>query len=405
MLGKSIIMLINLLVFVVFTNISTFTVNRFGISLLPVIVLLLVGALLFKILTSPSYRLPNYELPPVYVVNFFFLIFLSIGLINANMDKAYHEIYLLMTGFIVLHLILLTVQTEKELNILLGTILICGPLLTLQGGYQFIQEISGAAGDYSTIRAAGWWTDPNTFAIILNLIYLVSFYAIDHRDVFFRWLGYTAQISAGMGILISLSRGGGVVFTLISLLGWRTFQRHKIYLIILMIFGLVLYLGVLDNIFHVELFEKIHVERFFSETGSGDDITNGRLTTAISGLMIFSRHPFAGAGFGNILDYAYDLNHIKLYTHNMFIEILAVSGLLPFLAYLLMLGFFWFELSRAHPAGIILKRFILVLAAMGIFSHYLLYMKPVWVLLALCCVCIRLTGRKNYASCHDHSKI
>ena len=385
-LQRKSILLLYLLVFAAFTNLTTFTCQNLYIPLMPVLFFIVVIMIMFGFLTKRPFLLVNSLDQRTWVISSFFLVFMVLGLVNANFSRAVSdEIYPLLTGFIIFYLILLYNQKEKEFEGILLTILLSGPALTLQGGYQFVQEITTGTNHY--IRASGWWTDSNAYAFVLVLTYLVSFYFLDHKQKLLRIAGYWAQLSVAIGVFISLSRGGILIFLLASMLNWRAFWQRKLYLTGLILSAIILYLLIIVNPFHVEALKDFPLRRLFPSGEGLDGFSNGRLTTAITGFLIYAQHPLVGVGFGNILDYAEAISHVRLYTHNLFVEILAISGPLPFLAFLFMLVYLLLTLPKSvgatSNAGRVLWQFIIVLATMGLFTHYLLYMKPVWIFLAL----------------------
>lgn len=397
-----------LVVFAVFTNLSTYTVENFGIPLLPILIFFMCATIFFNVITSQSYVLFSYRDNSTYLINYFCLIFLSFGLINADLNKSLSEVYYLLTGLTLFHLTLLFVQSRKEAEGILFTILLCGPIIVWQGGYQLIQDIVNATFD-NKLRAAGWWADPNTYAFVLNFIYLTTFYFIEKKKLTFRLAAYLTQASCAFGVLISLSRGGILIFLLSTLLGWRTFWRSKIYLTFLVITPVLLYFLMFQNIFEFEIFKNIDLSRLFINSDSNrEDITNGRLGAAVTGLLIYLKHPFFGVGFGNLLSYAEILSHIKLYTHNMFIEILAVSGPVPLLFYLFTLGYLKFRLRAVNMCEhfkSLLERSVILFIVTGFFSHYLLFMKPIWVFFALFPIYFQLAkkeGDKKHACSNDY---
>ncbi|MDD2496751.1 MAG: O-antigen ligase family protein [Desulfitobacteriaceae bacterium] len=213
-----------------------------------------------------------------------------------------------------------------------------------------------------------------------------------------------------VGILSSLSRGGLIIFFVTTFLNLGTLWKRKNYLFLLLILIIAFLLVCIVNNLSLATFGNYNIERlFFFGQENQEDFSNGRLATALTGLMIYTRHPLVGAGFGNILDYANMLSHFKLYTHNMYIEILAVSGPLPLLCYLFMLVFLWYSTFRTKADGlkaaVTIRHFMIALAIMGGFSHYLLYMKPIWILLALCPVVCRLNRGEEDAFGDNHLKV
>ncbi|MEW6181589.1 MAG: O-antigen ligase family protein [Bacillota bacterium] len=380
------LLLLYILVFASFTDLTTFTMEKFGIPAAPILFLLAAGVLLFEMSTSESYPLLSCRDPRTYVVTAFFLVYLTMGSIHADLGEAYYDIYMLLIGYFIFQLVSLSVRSREELDGILLTILLCAPVLTLQGVYEFyLAVLSGGFEGY--FRAGGWWPGPNEYAFVMCLVYLTSFYFLGRDEKTLRGAGYLSQLCACAGILLSLSRGGLLTFLLISLLHWRIFWRRKGYLAVSLLLVVVVYLVVFANVFNVEVFNSIPAERLFISSGlEGSDFSNGRFQAAIGGLLIYAQHPLTGVGFGNILVYADAINYYKTYSHNMFIEIMAVTGTLPLLFYLFMLGYLWHTAPKSAGADGAMERmlrgYIVVIVAMGIFAHYLLLMKPLWILLA-----------------------
>lgn len=382
------------LVFSAFTDLTTYTVQNFGIPAVPIIFVLAVVSIFLEMLTKKSYLINNYRETGVYVVNIFFLSYLTFGMLKADKDEVILGIYSLLICFFIFHLVILSVQKREELEGILLTILLTGPVLAFQGLYQFFQETSSFTFD-NYFRAGGWWLGPNEYAFILNLVYVISFYFMEKERSLFRWTAYIAQLSILIGLLLSASRGGIIIFILISLFGWRSFRRHKVFFLsICLATGLLFLISI--NLLNINL-ESIPLERFFSSEGE-DDLSNGRLIAALGGLLIWYQNPFVGVGFGNILEYGETFTNIGMYSHNMYIEIMATSGIVPLIAYLIMLCYLWRSMPKGDKSalnlGLVFRWFILALSVMGFFGHYILEMKPVWIMFALLLVFLRLQRRE-----------
>jgi len=377
-----------LLIFVSFTNLTEYWVQRYGLHLLPVLLLLAGGATLLEVVKSRKNLLSNYKDQSVHVIFFFFFIFIAAGLINADLSKAFkEELYPLLVGFFIFNLILLNVQERKELDYVLLVSLLSGMVLFMQSVYMLIREIMSLE-TYIHVRLVGWWGDPNAYAFIMSIVYLLSFYFMNKEGKGWSFLGYLSHLCSAGGILLSLSRGGILVLILISLFNWRTLWRHKFYLMLLIYSSAIVYMVVYLNVFNFSYLKHFSIMRLLpTRADSLDNFLSGRLTTAATGLLIYARHPFTGAGFGNILDYAQTISQMRLHTHNMYIQILAIAGPLPMVSYIFMLGFLWFSMPGKVAAKInyrqILGSFIIALAAMGLSIHFLLYLKPVWIFLSL----------------------
>lgn len=400
------VLILCLLVFAAFINLTDFTVRKFGMPLMPVLFAVGAFTVIFSLFKKETYPLKNILNKNNYAISFFLLVYLAFGLINADIKKGLtNEIYPLLNGFFIYYLVLSVLKEKKETDFVLLSIVLSGPLLVLQGISQLIYEIS--AGTVWTFRAHGWWGDPNAYAFILDLVYLVSFYFIPNEKKLLRWAGYSAQLSAAAGIFLSFSRGGIIVFLLLTLLHWRFFWLYRRYLKAVLVFAVVFYFTVIINIFDLKFIGRLPLSRLYHVNiydYSGDGFFNNRLNAALTGMLIFVQNPLAGAGFGNILDYAEKLGQFRMYTHNLFVEILANSGIVPFTSFIYMLFVLWTAVAKERVAvtcGKMLGSFVVTLSAMGFFLHFLLYMKPVWIILAVFPVSF-LEGGKNAPGNDNH---
>lgn len=382
-----------ILVFAAFTNLTSFTVWKFGVPLLPVLFAVSTIFLIAGSLKSKRDLRACCQNRSIYIINAFALIFLLAGLINSNLSNGLAgEIYPLITGVLIFNLILLSVHKKEHLEGVFLAVLLSGPVLVLQGVFQLARELS--AGSFNYVRISGWWGDPNTFAFIQALVYLLSFQYTGDRQKTKRIIGYLAQLASAGSIILSLSRGGVLLLAVISLIHWREFLLRKVYIKGLILASILITVFLLANVFPAELLKNFPIRRFLPSGESIDGFSNGRITTAITGLLIYLKHPFVGAGFGNLLDCAESIGRLKLHTHNMFIEILAVSGPLPFAAYIYMLIHLWLRSGKQFLeekiTGRVMKSFIISLSLMGLFFHHLIYFKPVWIFFSFFPVYFRL---------------
>ena len=403
MIERKPVVLLYILVFIAFSNISVFTVEKLGIPAMPVIYSLALAIILLDLLTSEPYPLKNYQNPNSYIIILFFLLYITIGFINTNISEAVFAVYDLLVGFAIYNLILLYVNRKEELEGMMLVMMLSAPFIMLQGAFGLITDLSRMGTD-TTLRVGGWWGDPNYYAIVICFSYLASIYFMRKDSKLLRWLAYFVQLSAAAGVFLSLSRSGIIFLIAITLMHWRSFWRRKSFIIAMVALGLLI--SMVFSIYTSDItgLEKFELQRLSIFQGQNEsDITNGRLDAAVGGLLIYLEHPAVGAGFGNILQTADRLNSLKLHTHNMFLEILAVSGPLPFFGYVFMLVYLYFSMRKTKKGpgslGDVFSTIPIILAIMGLFAHYLLSIKPVWIILA----CIPVYSQLKAGELHAYS--
>ena len=335
----------------------------------------------------------------------------------------------LLQGIVPYFLILNTVRTHKQLQRCLWAMLLAGALL---GTLSFVQRVTHAytsdfAGFaashfpddpqptaaeinnqpedqasqalYPTWRALGSIGDANYYAqimVVLIPIALLRLWASPSRRERVAVVAVLAAIAAG--VVLSYSRGGAVALcaVLAGLLGFRYFRLRYV---LPALAALILLLAIADPMF---------IRRVETLVGKSDNprVVDGsilmRKTFQIGAWHIFLDHPLLGVGFGQAPDYiprygsiyGYLLGSKNSAAHNMYLQILAETGLAGLIAFLLMLRAVMkpmFALRRywarsrpeyAHTLASLMLGLLGFLVA-GIFLH-LAYTRYLYLLLGLC---------------------
>lgn len=387
-----------LLVLACFTNFTSYTVRHWGLPLLPLLFLALFFLLLVEAAGEREWSLSFLRGEVTGVVLFFALLYLTCGMVNARWEEALRgEFYLAGSGLVLFFFLATALQKREEVTFLLYAVVLAGPFLAVQGLFQ-LREVLTAAVVTGEFRAGGWWEDPNTYALVLDLVYLASFFFLDAEKKSRRWLAFLAQVSAALGVFLSLSRSGLVIFLLLTFLNLPFLRKRKRYAFFF--FGLLAVMMatayVLGGRDGREL--EFPVRRLWAGEEEGMDFSSGRLEALKGGLKIYALHPLMGVGFGNLLGHAEAFGTIRQYTHNMYAEILATAGPLPLAGYFLLLFTLGRTFGRLWPGdkrlGQVGQQFAAVLPVMSLFAHFLLFLKPVWVMLALMAV-LSAPGREK----------
>jgi len=189
-------------------------------------------------------------------------------------------------------------------------------------------------GDQTLLRAIGLFPDPHMLAFYLGL---VSPFVLTMAVLSPRWRVWLTIAFCFLVVVLFLtfSRGGYlgllVSFLVAGFLGWRFFSRET------RIFVSGLFLAATVLIF---LTGPAVVERFFSVFNLAEGSNVGRLEIWRTSWEQIKSHPILGVGLGN---YPLALNFNEPYrsavtSHNLYLDILAETGLFGLLAWVWFLG-------------------------------------------------------------------
>jgi O-antigen ligase len=188
------------------------------------------------------------------------------------------------------------------------------------------------------MRAFGYFPDPHMLSFFLGLVLpLILAGALAAKKKQF-WLFLLAGFLF-LVLLLTFSRGGylGILAAFISMaaLGWRFFSGKTKLKIVLA--------GIL-TLFFIVSFASPVLERFFSSFFLSEGSSLGRMQIWKHSWEVFSGSPVIGVGLGNYPRFADPLASYRtpITSHNLYLDLLAETGILGFGAWFLLLaGSFW----------------------------------------------------------------
>lgn len=209
-----------------------------------------------------------------------------------------------------------------------------GMFLVVYGMYALYAGIGDAVSGRAS--AYGMYANSNdyTFIIIQILPYIYMYWRIEIGVIRRIFLGLSI-VACGMGILLSLSRGGILALvleaTLIVLIGMKGKRR----LILLPVLGLASAIAIGYQ------FSQREVNDAQNSNYTAQDSAAGRRELWRAGIAMFIDKPLLGVGsrqFGEQSRFYGDItrSHWGYPAHNTYVEILSGSGLVGFVAFALM---------------------------------------------------------------------
>lgn len=246
----------------------------------------------------------------------------------------------------------------------------------------FIPTFSTTAG-----RSAGLYINPNYSGFMLALGMVVGVTALPNK------LRFLFCLIVGVGILVTFSRSSWMLWG-ISIAGLvmcrqLTLNNRAIGFVLALISVLIvysLYSGGMLEILVKAGFSKYLNPDVIARLGGGESFTDdsaaSRLDAAYSALLVFSDHPWIGAGLAFTREW-----DVAVAPHNMFLTMAAEGGVIGFI----MLAWFYYMIWRlGDDVG---KLIVILLVFFSLFSHNVLE-KPAIMLVVALIICPRETVEK-----------
>lgn len=178
---------------------------------------------------------------------------------------------------------------------------------------------------FTGIRQSGWIGDANVMAMILNICFCLTYFLFTQKiKLIFKLFYFFVMMIISFGIIISLSRGGLLGFSLTMLI--IIFKNRKVksmwLLITFLIISFLLFWG---NMLIARL-------QTLSEIGSVSDFSlYSRLKLLNIALKIISKSPLFGVGFGDFIrtgEQYYSTGQIlNPVAHNAWLHVASETGL------------------------------------------------------------------------------
>ncbi len=346
----------NILIFVVFTNMST----QFTEHGLPGIVSPLVIVVFGSIMIRNYYagQLPSDRKKTVGIETFIILYFVAMVLsylAAANKDRALEAIEDFAKNIIILYTILFSLREWGTWKQAIRVIVLTMAFLCSLGVYQLItgnysNDMFGLAvaskqgvfddDDGGTARLAGPVHDPNMWSeIIVAVIPLVLFRVINDTAMKDKLFGAATLAILLVVTLNTYSRGAYLALMVVGALTFIIYARRINPIVAFSVFGLVVLMIPLLPSSYIARFDSLSFLTPSSEGESGiykDGSLQGRSSVMLSALAMFADHPLIGVGAGNFqnnypkysqivgIEYEYGERD----PHSLYTQIMAETGAL-----------------------------------------------------------------------------
>ncbi len=294
-------------------------------ALAPIRVELILGALLLLVLIiADAVRGRGIRFPrdKVTIALLMFIGALSLSFIFSEWySHSFEVIFAFLKTFIMYYFIVKLADSEKRFHWAFWVIVLCISIVGIEatidyftGGSHFNQGVERASGTTSI------GDHPNSLAMYMAstipmLIYLFSRF----RKIPYRFLLFSLIAFCFLSLLITGSRSG--VLTIVAVgFTYAWFSRHRIiYLAALIFLGIATWAALPNQ----------YKERYSSIGGENMDASSrGRLNAWQAGVDMFLEKPIWGVGPGVFAAAYLDRKGIWLYSHSLYVETLATTGLL-----------------------------------------------------------------------------
>ena len=310
----------------------------FSLPLVPNEALLLLAILAFASFLFHRLRTGNLALLPLAIepaLVLYLLVAVVATLASATFTGSLRDLAICICSFLVFFVLINQLQTKKELHTYLNFALAGALLVALYGIYQYIFGapmqsgwVDATRSPQISVRVYSFFGNPNVMAEYLILIIpfgTALFFCA--KNFFFKllYLGTTGLLA--LSLLLTLSRGG-LLGLLVALFVFALLKDRRI--IILLFIILLLAAAVMPDMF---------IQRFAS-IGSPLDSSNAyRFTVWKETIQMIRDFPLTGVGLGYQAYQAaypyYMLDRTKrpYHSHNTYLQALAETGLIGFLAF------------------------------------------------------------------------
>ena len=274
--------------------------------------------------------------------------------------------------YLVFYLILFSLDiNEKFLKKIVFTIVISGLFFSIAGIMQHYSLISLGLKfilGSSVVRASGFVGDPNEFGVLLISIIPFAFFSyFEEKNLNKKLICSLTFFTILIASLFTFSRS--VLLALLLILVVMLFKKRKTKESMIII-------AVIAVIFLFTYPELIKRFDYYS-INNGIEIRQRLIHNSIE---VFKNNPFLGSGLGTIQFFTYR----NTVTHNLYIQLLAESGIMGFIFFILILIFACKNLYSTRK-NYLSKTIMLALLSYLIVNLFMsfLYDKFLWLLIIL----------------------
>jgi putative inorganic carbon (HCO3(-)) transporter len=415
----------NILVLAIITNISDLLTKQGYLGIIKPLIAVVTVALVVRYLYAGQLPIGHPKTAKVeYFLLAYFMAVVASFLVASDKTRTMSEITDLGKDIIIIYCIMLALRhshTWKQTNWL---ILITTSLLCLLSVYQLLTnnyeqtffrlsdiQMDRALATSVTPRIGGPINAPNLWAQVLVALSTIVVFRIFHEKLTITKLACVLMLGLFLYIILNTySRGAYLVLAVDAVLMLFLFRKY--------FNPMILIAGVTILILVIPLVPPTYRERFTSlfvvtsENGIYEDTSlRGRSSEMLTGLAMFVEHPILGVGAGNYpAEYQRYAQIIGIEfraeerdPHSLYVQLLAETGILGTIAFLVMIYFLFDALNKACRAleqsphlahwlpWISSYRFaILSYLLTSIFLHNA-YIRYLWIFIAMALTGIQIT--------------
>ena len=274
----------------------------------------------------------------------------ALSMVNlVNLHASLDALLLLSAYFFFFWIVRENFNSKNDINLLLGLMVITATLLAIYGIYQHMAGFDALAqyaaerdiviGGQSRVFAT--FISPNALAGYLALVVPLNiFLFLDEKIAWKKTLLVISSGVMGCCIVLTYSRGGCVALfvAILTMVLLMSKKRKKQLLSILAILAIIVFLGC----FLAQYFSSPSTAAYEGFTTSSGAKTSfgGRTLLWRGALTIAKTHPFLGSGIGTFSSVYSKYQYGGLFSrhaHNTYLEILAETGFLGFLLFIVIL--------------------------------------------------------------------
>ena len=350
----------NILLIAVFSNVSrSLTDNGLPGVIKPLVAVVFVAILVrnYYVGQIPLHR-PKTMRVEIFLIAYLFAVVASI-LVASERDLAIERIIDLAKDIVIIYCILFCLRRPQDWKNAALIVVIVVTALSLLGLFQV------ASGNYSQTfmdfarvdtdnRLAGPINEPNMWGQVLIAVIPFVIFGILRESSKMKLFYIGSLVILLVELLNTYSRGGYLAFLVVLFLIIFFFTRFNF---------LVVFSAVAVGVLALPLLPPQYVERFQTITALSSENQSavyeeasfrGRTSEILTGLTMFADHPLLGVGAAN-----YPVNYQKYAqiiglevrteqreAHSLYVEILAETGIIGFLAFMGIVSFLFLALAR-----------------------------------------------------------
>lgn len=296
----------------------------------------LVGFLLASLRKKTAEQV-SVKLPLPLILGFLFLLWLFTNFSAATTPAAESRIWLFtyLQLWALALLCFLLLDTPEQIHTLMWGFFLAGVVSALYAGVDGVIGISVKA----SVRAEGLASGVNSAARYFLIALMFGYFLLtQQKNRLLQILLLVGMAAVLYGVLVTVSRTGLLLLiTAISLLFFQNLgTRNRVYVFVFGLLALGTVWFTADNI--TVIFQSIS-----GSILAGTDTVGIRYGLWQAGLRMWATHPIVGVGVGQftaqLLFYAWDLlppRYLILGPHNMYIGVLAETGLIGFFFFIAM---------------------------------------------------------------------